>query len=329
MLPRNMKKPMRIFSRPLCALLPLLFCAVILTLLFPPDTFSAGGSASHSGKKRFSSRSSTPVAKSTIPSGLVISPDLDEFSQNPKLLNRILRGPHGYFRFINEIFAEEVCVRLRDGLGWIPNVSLQGDAHLENYAITERGRGLTDFDAATIGPVVLDLVRFGVSIHLASQANGWEEEAEPIVDSFLSGYRAALDNEGLACSSLHWLLVKPGGLSITSDDPAVRQTTIDVMKGLVALAAELGGEVLVHGSPAQRMLSEAEPAVSRGYAMEFFAAAAEASAVRIWSTSSGVNPATRSAGSARSARTNSGSKKSSTSGDAVSRITTMSSSTAG
>jgi hypothetical protein len=137
------------------------------------------------------------VAKSNTQQSLIISPDADEFSQNPKLLARILRGPHGYFRFINEIFAEEVCVRLRDGLGWIPNVSLQGDAHLENYAITERGRGLTDFDAATTGPVVLDLVRFGVSIHLASRANGWEEEAEPIVGSFLSGYLAALEDPGL------------------------------------------------------------------------------------------------------------------------------------
>jgi hypothetical protein len=140
------------------------------------------------------------VAKSSAQKSLIISPDLDEFSQNPKLLARILRGPHGYFRFINEIFAEEVCGRFRDDLGWIPNVNLQGDAHLENYAITEQGRGLTDFDAATIGPVVLDLVRFGVSIHLASRANGWEEEAEPIVDSFLSGYRAALEDPGLSVS---------------------------------------------------------------------------------------------------------------------------------
>jgi hypothetical protein len=131
------------------------------------------------------------VAKSNSQQSLVISPDADEFSQNPKLLARILRGPHGYFRFINEIFAEEVCVRFRDDLGWIPNGSLQGDAHLENYAITERGRGLTDFDAATMGPVVLDLVRFGVSIHLASRANGWEEEAERIVHS------AALEDPGL------------------------------------------------------------------------------------------------------------------------------------
>jgi hypothetical protein len=189
---------MRSFSSSLCVLLQLLFCAVILALLFPPDTSSADGSTSHSRKTGLSSNPSTPVAKSNTQRSLIISPDSDEFSQNPKLLDRILKGPHGYFRFINEIFAEEVCVRFRDDLGRIPNVSLQGDAHLENYAITERGRGLTDFDAATIGPVVLDLVRFGVSIHLASRANGWEEEAEPIVHSFFSGYRAALKDPGLA-----------------------------------------------------------------------------------------------------------------------------------
>jgi len=188
---------MRSFSSSLCVLLQLLFYVVILALLFPPATSSADGSNSHSRKTGLSSRPSTPVAKSNTQQSLIISPDADEFSQNPKLLARILRGPHGYFRFINEIFAEEVCVRFRDDLGWIPNGNLQGDAHLENYAITERGRGLTDFDAATMGPVVLDLVRFGVSIHLASRANGWEEEAERIVHSFFSGYRAALEDPGL------------------------------------------------------------------------------------------------------------------------------------
>ena len=197
MLANNANQPVKSFSSSLCVLLQLLFCAVILAFLFPPDTSSAGGSTSHSGKTGLSSRPSTTVAKSTTQQSLVISADLDEFSQNPKLLDRILRGPHGYFRFINEIFAEEVCVRFRDDLGWIPNGNLHGDAHLENYAITEQGRGLTDFDDATIGPVVLDLVRFGVSIHLACRANGWEEKAEPIVHSFFSGYRAALEDLGL------------------------------------------------------------------------------------------------------------------------------------
>ncbi len=188
---------MRLFRSSLYVLLHLLFCAVILVLLFFPDVSSAEGSNSHSRKTGLSSNPSTPVAKSTTQQSLLISPDLDEFSQNPKLLKRILRGPHGYFRFINEIFAEEVCVRFRNDLSWIPNGNLHGDAHLENYAITEQGRGLTDFDDATIGPVVLDLVRFGVSIHLACRANGWEEKAEPIAHSFFSGYRAALEDPGL------------------------------------------------------------------------------------------------------------------------------------
>ena len=197
MLPINAKQPMRLFRSSLYVLLHLLFCAVILVLLFFPDASSAEGSNSHSRKTGLFSNPSTPVAKSTTQQSLLISPDLDEFSQNPKLLKRILRGPHGYFRFINEIFAEEVCVRFRNDLSWIPNGNLHGDAHLENYAITEQGRGLTDFDDATIGPVVLDLVRFGVSIHLACRANGWEEKAEPIVHSFFSGYRAALEDPGL------------------------------------------------------------------------------------------------------------------------------------
>jgi len=196
-LPINAKQPMRLFRSSLYVLLHLLFCAVILVLLFFPDASSAEGSNSHSRKTGLFSNPSTPVAKSTTQQSLLISPDLDEFSQNPKLLKRILRGPHGYFRFINEIFAEEVCVRFRNDLSWIPNGNLHGDAHLENYAITEQGRGLTDFDDATIGPVVLDLVRFGVSIHLACRANGWEEKAEPIVHSFFSGYRAALEDPGL------------------------------------------------------------------------------------------------------------------------------------
>lgn len=58
--------------------------------------------------------------------------------------------------------------------------------------------------------------------------------------------------EGMAISSLHWLLVRPEGLSLTSDDPAVRRRTLDLLQRLVAFAAGCGAQVLVHGSPAQR-----------------------------------------------------------------------------
>jgi len=172
----------------------LFLCAFLLTLLFQS---SAGCSTIYSGQEGNSSKSRPPEPKANLQQDLTISPDSHELAENPKLLQRILEGPHGYFRYINTPFAEAVCVRFQEHLGEIPNVNLQGDPHLENYAITERGRGLTDFDDATIGPMVLDLVRFGVSINLACRANGWEDKAEEIVDSFLSSYSAALNNPDL------------------------------------------------------------------------------------------------------------------------------------
>jgi len=58
--------------------------------------------------------------------------------------------------------------------------------------------------------------------------------------------------EGAPITSLHWLLLAPAGLTITSGDPALRARTLDVMQRLIGLAADLGAVLLVHGSPAQR-----------------------------------------------------------------------------
>jgi sugar phosphate isomerase/epimerase len=69
--------------------------------------------------------------------------------------------------------------------------------------------------------------------------------------------RAAAD-AGIAITGLHWLLVAPKGLSITSPDQIVRTRTISAMCTLVELCAELGGRYLVHGSPAQRSIAAGE-----------------------------------------------------------------------
>jgi D-psicose/D-tagatose/L-ribulose 3-epimerase len=91
--------------------------------------------------------------------------------------------------------------------------------------------------------------------------------------------RRIADDAGIAVTGLHWLLVKPAGLSITSADAAVRARTIEVMRRLVALCAELGGRVLVHGSPAQRRLPDGpESAPARARAAEAFAGIAEEAA---------------------------------------------------
>ena len=83
------------------------------------------------------------------------------------------------------------------------------------------------------------------------------------------------EDAGLAITGLHWLLLVPQGLSITSDHLADRMRTIAVMRGLIELCADLGGKILVHGSPGQRQIAQGQSAdVALGYAKECFAAIA-------------------------------------------------------
>lgn len=61
-------------------------------------------------------------------------------------------------------------------------------------------------------------------------------------------------DQGLEIIGLHWLLAKTTGLHLTSADPAVRKATADYLVELGRACADLGGTVLVFGSPAQRNL---------------------------------------------------------------------------
>jgi D-psicose/D-tagatose/L-ribulose 3-epimerase len=70
--------------------------------------------------------------------------------------------------------------------------------------------------------------------------------------------RVTVESAGLVVTGLHWLLVKPDGLSLTDPDAAVRARTLQVMMHLIGLCAELGGAVLVHGSPKQRQIAPGE-----------------------------------------------------------------------
>jgi sugar phosphate isomerase/epimerase len=86
--------------------------------------------------------------------------------------------------------------------------------------------------------------------------------------------RAAAD-AGLAIVGLHWLLVTPPGLSITSTDAGVRARTADVLRALVGLCADVGGRVMVHGSPAQRAIAAGDDAgAARARARDVFASVA-------------------------------------------------------
>lgn len=61
-------------------------------------------------------------------------------------------------------------------------------------------------------------------------------------------------DHGLQILGLHWLLAKTTGLHLTSPDRAVRQSTTSYLADLAHACADLGGDILVFGSPAQRSL---------------------------------------------------------------------------
>ncbi len=87
--------------------------------------------------------------------------------------------------------------------------------------------------------------------------------------------RRVVESFGLVVTGLHWLLVKPSGLSLTDPDASVRSRTLDVVARLIALCAELGGAVLVHGSPKQRAIPDGEThATARARLRDFLADAA-------------------------------------------------------
>jgi sugar phosphate isomerase/epimerase len=82
----------------------------------------------------------------------------------------------------------------------------------------------------------------------------------------IASMRRALQDNGLKFVGLHWLLVGPDDLHVTSPDDAVWSRSWDHVARLTDLAGELGGGVLVFGSPAQRAshgLMSADDALAR------------------------------------------------------------------
>ncbi|MGE0760558.1 MAG: sugar phosphate isomerase/epimerase family protein [Pirellulaceae bacterium] len=80
--------------------------------------------------------------------------------------------------------------------------------------------------------------------------------------------RGLVESRGLQVIGLHWLLAFTEGYYLTSPDADVRRRTADYLSELARLCRDLGGHVLVLGSPKQRNLL---PGVSHSDAMKFAA----------------------------------------------------------
>lgn len=125
---------------------------------------------------------------------LLIPADAPELSANPALGGRLRASPHSYFRGIGARFTTLLCEKAGREAAALPMVTLHGDAHLEQYAVTDRGRGLMDFDDSTSGSALIDLARFATSIELAARERGFEGGGRSAIAAFLQGYARALEH---------------------------------------------------------------------------------------------------------------------------------------
>jgi sugar phosphate isomerase/epimerase len=73
---------------------------------------------------------------------------------------------------------------------------------------------------------------------------------------------------GLEVIGLHWLLAKTSGYYLTTPDDRVRQQTADYLSELARMCRDVGGRVMVLGSPLQRNLL---PGVTHDQAMQYAA----------------------------------------------------------
>ncbi len=68
--------------------------------------------------------------------------------------------------------------------------------------------------------------------------------------------RDAADKAGIKICGLHWILTKTEGLNLTSADPDVRSRTSSYLATLARFCRDLGGDVMIFGSPNQRNRSD-------------------------------------------------------------------------
>ena len=83
-------------------------------------------------------------------------------------------------------------------------------------------------------------------------------------------YRKIIEDYGIQISGMHWLLVSPVGMSITTLDNEIYNNTRDFFKKLIEFSYFIGNKILIFGSPKQRNLLNKNNEQELARAITFF-----------------------------------------------------------
>lgn len=106
--------------------------------------------------------------------------------------------------------------------------------------------------AADIGYGGVEIAPFTLSEDLSADTE--LGDVRDLSQNARQSIKAAAADVGLVIVGLHWLLAKTEGFYLTSPDTVVRQLTSDYLIALAELCSDLGGSLMVLGSPQQRNL---------------------------------------------------------------------------
>lgn len=105
------------------------------------------------------------------------------------------------------------------------------------------------------------------ALRIAAEAGytGWEvapfmlgDHVDELSADDRKSYRRCVEDAGLKIIGLHWLLAKTEGLHLTTADAATRDRTREHFIKLAHLCSDLGGDLMVLGSPGQRNRTEGQ-----------------------------------------------------------------------
>ena len=152
-------------------------------------------------------------------------------------------------------FLKRAAVGLGTGLGMTAakptDMALAADAPFRaKYAVCNETFGDWPFDrvcglAAECGYEGIEIAPFTISDYVTD-----------ISTKRRGQLRRQAEKAGVGIIGLHWLLAKTRGFHLTSPDAAVRRKTTGYLAALADFCAELGGDLLIFGSPKQRNLLE-------------------------------------------------------------------------